>query len=239
MIPLITAVIPHYYEARRPNLPAIVHALRTGSVPVEEILIWNNDALPLRIAGARIVHSPTNEGPRARFITALMAKSHYVFFQDNDLMVEHDTIRGLIQQSERHSLDVVSLDGRVLGPGGSYHHSVLLGSRETEPRKVDITLGHAEMILTRNLPLALSYFPFHEAPEMDDIFFNWSCQQVGLHRWVVPTGSSGAFRNLSEFEVGACKEKAHYKTRDELCRKLFGLGKPQPPLLRDLKDGEA
>ena len=218
----VTAVIPHYFEKRRANLGVLILALQRSSIPVDEIIIWNNSPGPLSAIGAQVVDSPRNEGARARFIAALMAKSEYVFFQDNDLRVEHDTIRGLVRQLEQLSNSVVSLDGRVLGEGGSYHKSVLLGRAVTEPRVVDITLGHAEMIPTRLLPTALSSFPFSEAPEMDDIFFSWSCAQADIRLWVVPGKSGGSFVHLQEFEVGACKEKKHYAKRDVLCRRLFG-----------------
>lgn len=222
----VTAIIPHYYTQRRPNLPVVVEALRSGSLPVTKILIWNNDPKPLTVKGAEVVQSPCNMGARARFIAALMTQKRYVFFQDNDLAVQRETVENLVGWAERLPRSVVSLDGRLLrAVDGSYIHSILLGPGVVgSPRAVDVTLGHAEMIMTSLLPQVLKHFPFCEAPVMDDIWFSWACEQEQILRRVIPNGTGSAFRTLKEWNVGARMEKKHYRNRDELCRKLFGRG---------------
>lgn len=73
---------------RRPeNLPALVAALR-GSAAVGEVLVWNNNqAVPLALEGAEVIHAPTNLLLLPRLALGCLARWSSVLFVDDDLLL--------------------------------------------------------------------------------------------------------------------------------------------------------
>lgn len=218
---MISAVIPHFFRERESNLPIVIDALRNGTHPPDEILIWNNDRpISIGLPGVDIIQSHRNVGCQARFLAALAARSEFVWFQDNDVAVCERTLEEMVAWNEKLG-GVTSFDGRCVP--GSYRKSTLItsGPELREPHAVDITLGHGEVIRRDLLRRILSHFPFDESTVMEDLYFGWACKRAGVARWVVPTSARGGLRSLPMHGVGSCKQPGHYTQRDRICAEIF------------------
>lgn len=214
----VSAVVAHYPRERRPNLPVLVEALRSGTRVPDEIVVWNNDGEPLRpIPGATVIESPRNVGSKARFLAALTARSDYVLFQDNDVALLPDALELLVGYAERLPHAVLTLSGRVLIRGQGYRSSTLARC-PAQLTRVDVSLGQVELVERAALPRLLAHFPFEAATRMDDLYFSAACRDA---RWDILSVPRAGFRDLDMHGVGACKEPDHYLERDMLCRALF------------------
>ena len=94
---LVSAIIAHFYEVRWPNLPIIARALRSGSHPPHEILVWNNEAQGLPpIDGVQVIQSHRNVGCMARFVASFVARGEWLLYHDNDMMCGPETVSSLL-----------------------------------------------------------------------------------------------------------------------------------------------
>lgn len=221
----VSVIIPHYYKERERNLLQITDALYRGTVRPDEIIIWNNDSPfdPMFIQGMMVdvIQSHRNVGCQGRFIAALTARSDYVIFQDNDVMVQQNTIENLLRWS--YFGGVITLDGRTVSPGEGYKKSVLYttGPEMKAPIKVDMSLGHMEMVGRKLLYSILSNFPFDETTEMEDLYFSAACKLLGVPIHVVPSNHGAGLVALSMGGVGSCLTDGHYDKRDAICKEIF------------------
>lgn len=223
----LSVVIPHYWAAREGNLRTIVHALRSGSVAPNEIIIWNNDRPLEPIAGAQIIQAPRNYGCLGRFIASFAARGEYVMFQDNDTCVTKDTVLQLLLAAQDIPACVTSIDGWSFTENKTYTDGVktlrygfpISGPNVgvDAPTVVDITPGHMEMIRREDLMAVLSWFPFEESSIMEDLLFNAACNKAGVRRYIVPCH----FTYLSECGVGICQAPGFFAERDRLCQAIF------------------
>ena len=216
----ISVVVPHYYVQRERNLLMLVHALLAGSVVPDEIIFWANAPIYIKLPDeVSVIQSHRNVGAQARFIAALTAGGDYVVFHDNDVAVGRGTIKDLLGWSEKMPASIISIDGRNFnGPDKRYTSTTLVQS-PTRPMRVDISLGHLEMVRRTDVPRILATFPFGKEARMDDLQWSAAAARAGVPIFAVPADAVTA---LSMGGVGSCKEPDHYRERDRLCQTIFG-----------------
>jgi len=216
----ISVVVPHYYQERNRNLLSIIASLRRGTIIPDEIVIWANSPINnVILTGASVIQSHRNVGAQARFIAALTAVGDYIVFHDNDVMVGKRTLEHLLEWSEKMPASIISVDGRNFnGPEKRYTSTTLVQS-PAHPTRVDISLGHLEMVRRTDIPRILATFPFGEEARMDDLQWSAAAARAGVPIFAVP---ADAVTGLSMGGVGSCKEPDHYRERDRLCQTIFG-----------------
>lgn len=238
MSPSVTAVIPHWYEERTPALRSAVDALRNGTIIPDEILIWDNTnrlGQTFTHSPVSIIASPKNIGPKARFLAALMAETDYVFFQDNDMVVETETIANLVSYAEAEGEGAIfTLEGRRADPSKPYRHwPKVYGHGLTGSVYVAISLGRGELVRRDRLPQILKYFPWEPTTMFDDLHFSWAVRQAAY--WAVPQAAYPiivvpSVKGVSDLRdlhtgVGLCTEPGYYERRDQVAQSLFGGGR--------------
>ena len=179
---------------RRPHrLQEQVEAIRNQSVPVEEILYWQNtdpdmdynQSLIDTISSAR---SSRNWGVWSRFAYALNVKSDYVCIFDDDTIPGSQWIENCLETYE-HFPGLLGTSGLIF-TNGDYRHFTRFGWYQTHnefPVQVDI-VGHA-WFFSRDL---LSIF-WRELPSLDqdmcvgeDIHFSHMIQKYTPYKTYVP-----------------------------------------------------
>jgi hypothetical protein len=225
-MPSVSVVIPHFWKERQSNILTLYWALQQGTLVPSEIIVWNNDQpFPLLPRDVKVIQAPFNVGCKARFLAAMCASSEYILFQDNDLMVQPQTVAHLVKWHQK--LDAigcsVALEGRQLRPGKPYSECEGVdGAGLHEPFKMTITLGRMELVRRDNINEILSDIPFTSETVMDDIWFSHALDLHGCPRWCVPyVPTASGFTNINEGGVGAYRRPAHWTERNILCQKFF------------------
>lgn len=223
-IMLLSAVITHFFPSREPNLPIIAQALRSQSLEPDEVLLWNNDRpLDMAPAGFAVIQSPYNVGCQARFLAGLMARGEWILFQDNDIALRPKAIANLIEWAAKADYPAIwALDGRR-GLSRGYARSVFLAAEDVKgkPIRVDMTMGHAEIVRRSDLIRIMAGFPFGPSGRMDDLQLAGAAELAGVRRYVVPAARSEYLDHLSSRGHGAEYEPDHYIVREALARRLF------------------
>lgn len=218
----VSVIIPHYFPERIPHLTRIVADLRAGSVPPDEILIWNNETQPLAsLANVTIIQSPRNLGPQARFLAALMATSETVVFLDNDTTVNPDTIQTLLQGAERFPTAILTLEGRHQR-GASYREwPKVYGHQITSPHRVTMSLGRGELVRRSLVPSLVGEFPWDLSTIMDDLWWSAAAARLGIPIYVVPSVRKVShLTDLPRHGTGASATRAYYASRDQTVREI-------------------
>jgi hypothetical protein len=213
----VTAIIPHYWDSRRVDLKRIVAALQGGEVRPAQIIIWNNTPAHIQVEGADVIEAGRNWGITARFAAAYLARTHFVFFQDNDLVVEKETLGNLMLWNPGENEDVaIEMQGRMLGNWSApYTTSEYVdGYTLNECRTVDIGLSRMSL-MTRHTAMTLARVIPPEAVD-DDIWTSQNCRIV-----IVPVREGYGYQNIPETE-GLCRDvDAHVRRRDALVLSLW------------------
>lgn len=224
----VSVVVPHYFVAREPNLTLLVEALRQGSRPPDEILIWNNDrplAKPLQ--GVRLIQSAWNLGCKARFLGALASIGEWILFQDNDVSARPGTVANLLRHGRQHPDAILSLDGRAIPAGEDYRGSTRVrGRRVKSVTPIDITLGRMELVRRDVLMRVLARFPFRDDTVMDDLAFSQAAREVGVQCCVVPCTPQEDVSNLPTYDVGlsVTHRDEYYAERNRVTEALRAMG---------------
>ena len=228
-----TVIIQNYYEERQKYWPQIFQAIHESSVQPEEVIIWDNmgaseefdpslDSFCVALRASPIKYDPKNltimSSSRntllGRYAAALIAKTPYVFFQDNDLLVNPDTIKTL--------LDAITGECQIVGPSGL---TLLRKSATPYTHGLWATGGVCDVILGRCFachrralwPGIELVFDGIDPGRADDILFNLAALEMPR---VVPA----AYTNLDEQGVGLSHEPEHFAERDAMARKLLDMG---------------
>lgn len=208
----ITAIIPHYWDSRVANLPSIARALKLGDVEVERVIIWNNTPLALSVEWAHVINAGENWGIASRFAAAYLATSEYVFFQDNDLMVQRKTLENLMNYAPRHGQSI-ELQGRCFGSyDAPYSRSTYYTGVD---RIVDVGLSRFSL-MRRSTAMRLATIVPPRATD-DDL---WVSRHTEIR--IVPYGVDEGFTNIPETEgLSIANPGAHVMRRDALVRELW------------------
>jgi hypothetical protein len=226
---MITAVIPHWYDARDLSLREGVEALQWSTTPPARILIWDNTNTLEAWSGVEVIRSSTNVGPCGRFLAALLATTDWVWFQDNDVVVQPETLANAVRVANAapHRTAIYSLEGRIRAIHTPYRHWPKVYGRglgvEVPPMPVTISLGRAELVPTFRVRDLVGMLPWHDEDlAMDDIWWSYVADQCGLQRLVIPTVAGRS--DITERKTpgtGACHQPGFYDRRDTLVRALF------------------
>lgn len=220
----ISVVIPHYWAERRVNIPQVVAALREGECIPDEIIIWNNEE-PFKInePSTYVVQSPFNLGCKARFLGAMVARSEYILFMDNDVFVKRHTLRDLQHWAGKLE-GIVSFCGRQLTEGMSYFdgRSLVSGHLLIAPTAVDVAMGQCELVKKSVVNKMLGDLPFEATNVNDDMWFSVVAKEHGIMRWVVPFVAGESGFEVRDRGVGMVfNPKSFLPERDELCQRYF------------------
>lgn len=203
---MYTVIIPHYFDERIDNLNKIKEKLDGCNV-----LVWNNshqDVLPA-------IKSPYNIGSKARFLTAMVAQTEYIVFQDNDVLVSKELIEKMIRYAGKNT--IITLDGRILNDGYINSQRIFGGDIKVTT-KADISLARCE-VMHKDLFLKLFKDIDWEKAEMDDIWLSYSARKNNVPIYVM--AFKEGFEELDEKEVGYSHRQDHYNKRDLLVKALF------------------
>jgi GT2 family glycosyltransferase len=222
----LSAVIAHWYAERTGNLPKVIDAFRQSTLPPDEILIWDNTGKlnPDWYPNAEVLRSPWNIGCKAKFLGALVTHGEYVYLSDNDLIVQRDTLRHMMEFAKPKV--VLTLEGHVLGPDKIYRGS-------PEPRwdrvrgltHVTTLNCRSELIHRDTIKFLLQDILFDDslAAAHEDFQLAAAAHKHGVPCLVVPGNNEQGFTKIDECGVGMSitKQDEHYATRDALCKILF------------------
>jgi hypothetical protein len=223
-VPSISVCIAHIYPERRKNFKQIVAALHGGTLPPDEIIVWNNDEPTFNPPYCKMVHAAVNPGPCARFFAALASRSQYIFFQGTDITVQPDTMKYLHDALSAHPHMSLGLEGRVLFEGQPYNYHIgrggIDGKSLTHPTHIDICMGRMDIMARDVLVSVLPDVPLFERE--DDIWLSYALKKHHIERMALPyhPGVNG-YTNLQEGGVGNCTHPKHLNWRDDLCKQLF------------------
>lgn len=211
----LTAIIQVYYQQRFKYLASIVKAILSGSVVPGRIIIWanggngygsvetfagqnNDNGVPITV-----IKSSDNT-LMGRYAAVLVATTPYIFVQDDDLVVGHDTVGLLL---DRCSSGITGISGRNLGAdprGYTDGDGVYSGF-------ADVILGRCFVCPKSALASGINYLMRGGRPpgRADDIMFSLFAPG---NNYVMPgTGCT----NLDEEGVGLSHEPQHMDERDE------------------------
>jgi hypothetical protein len=204
----VTAIIPHYWESRMEDLPRIIEALNAGDVRPTDIIIWNNMERPVDVPGAMVVNAGRNWGIAARFAAAYLARTKYVFFQDNDLLVQPGTLRNMLSFAPDIGVSI-ELQGRILNDGPHPYSQSEYVTGVT--RIVDVGLSRTSLMLRATAVSLCARIP----PDVidDDIWTSRCCTiQVIAH------GPEEGWIDIPEREGLSLNAGEHIARRDVLAR---------------------
>lgn len=217
-----TAVIPHYGPERVPNLRVLVDALRSNTMPPQEIIIWDNDRSGARLKlgeGVTIIGAERNVGPQARLLAACIARTPMILFQDNDIAMQPQAVRNLFTWADCFPDSVVTMEGRIRKGEHYGHWPKLYGRALDTPRLVDLSLGRGEL-MPRGLARALvSLVPFEGV--MDDLYIGAGLKRMGVEIRVVPCADGESWlRNLPAPDA-LCKRPDYGEARDRVIKEVW------------------
>lgn len=231
----ITAVIPHWYDERFPTLERGIVALQTGTVRPEQILIWDNTncLAPTwdRWADVHVIRSSTNIGACGRFLAALLAKTPWVWFQDNDVVVQPETLERARAYAELaqgyHDPAIFSLEGRIQpNADRPYRRWNKIHGHGLTDRGIPVTisLGRAELTAVEVVRALVPTLPWGGDLSMDDIWWSYAAERHSppIPRVVIPTvAGQSSITEAKTAGTGFCHTPGFYETRDQLVRTLF------------------
>lgn len=210
----LTAIIPHYWDSRRENLARIVNALRSGLVNADAVIIWNNTAEQLHVGGADVINAGHNWGVAARFAAAYLARTNYVLFQDNDLLVQPGTLRNMTRNLPPFGVSI-ELQGRMFGPDEApYTRSEYLTNVQGPYQLVDVGLSRLSLMQRATAVALCEKIPPNVID--DDLF---TSRYSAIH--LISYGDGEGFTDIPETEGLSHDVSAHVQRRDEVVRRLW------------------
>jgi len=215
----VTAIIQIYYMERLKYLIEILDHIKRGSFVPGTIMLWANKYQhrdlwhSLDEADLKIVCTDFNT-LTGRYAAALVAKTPYIFVQDDDLTVGKHTIRDLVQEAAE--------GGHIAGIAGK---DLKLSSKPYTDGK-DVSKGRADMALGRCwaahrscLVPGINYIMQNsfEVGRCDDIIFNLTSGGANI----IEPKADNVINNLDEEGKGLSHEPNHYNERNEVAYKVM------------------
>jgi len=185
----ITAILTVY--KRGEYLSAQIDALRSQSVPPEEIWVWSNQAdVPLQDYSAladRVVVSNSNWKFWGRFALANMVRTQYVCLLDDDILPQPNWFRNCLDTIGEGCNGILGGSGVLLPKKGGYsskHKVGWNGHHYNKPTEVDL-VGHAWFFDKQ-----LLQYMWYESPQSwdngEDIHFSAMALKHGDAKTYVP-----------------------------------------------------
>ena len=198
------------------NIKIIIDSLLANDL-IGEIIIWNNNSeIHIQYPGINVVNSSNNYLCIARYAMAMLCKNQTIYFQDDDIFIDNDSIKKLFDEYIKDTTRIYGHCGRNLD-NGKYSQKNVYG-------ECDIILGQA-MLFSKSLLSSvygkmLSLTPFERG---DDIAFSLLCRKKHLS---VETGSI-SLSHKDEFSLW--RQPGHYEKRQLMVDRIMGIP-PSPPI---------
>ncbi len=187
---MITVILNEF--KRQPFLLKQIEHVRNQTVPVEEILIWNNgdgfdgNTLP---SGAEIANSTKNFGVWARFAYALNAQTQYICVLDDDTFPSEGFFESCLKQMEREPALLGARGLRFLNHN-RYHPFISFGwDNPNENTEIVDIVGHAWFFKREWLSTFWREQPPAKVSRLmgEDIHFSYMMQKyMGIKTMVPP-----------------------------------------------------
>lgn len=222
----ITAVVLAYHEKRKTQLPIILRALNNGSVRPDNMIVFCNGSTPLPMEcepHITIINSSHNYGCVARYAVALLSDSDCYFFQDDDLVVERDTLKVFTDYYQHLPGSILGFYGRQLirDSDKPYTEGYFVSGMLCEADVVyRVQFCSREQILGAH---ALRTKLDHSFFRTDDLLLCLANRGTGAMNYVVPMVVGSGIKNFDEEGVGLSHEQEHYRTRDRVAKQLLDL----------------
>jgi hypothetical protein len=198
MIP-ITAILLSY--KRKPNMPVIVEALRSQTVPIE---IWMiNNAGSEDFGADRLISIPWNAGEWARYVFAGRVTTPYCMFQDDDFALgdEHYIEDALLIHADKCPDNIIGVAGRGLQQEFPHYWPDIVDQNGY----ANILKGHFQLFQSELVRRAR--IPRH--PSASDIYWALDIGGGEAVHWVS--------RDLSRRRVGYELRPEHMAEREAVC----------------------
>lgn len=195
---------------RRPNIPRIVSKLRQSEVPLD-IWIWNNN--PVHRVEARgilkactVINSTRNFLCPARHALALLCRTKYVMFIDDDILPDKSLVKRLLAFARDAQFSVCGVAGVRLNAEEPFANPIHKCHSElyhiTQAIPVDYVKGRVMFVETSGIEALWGKRTLLTLEELeeDDIALNFSVQMMtGFPSYVLP---GKLFENLSGWDGG-------------------------------------
>jgi len=200
-----------------------VRALLSGSVKPERVIVFCNGTEPLPVdsdTNVAIINSNQNFGPVARFAVALLSDSNTFFFQDDDLVVQHDTLKMFDYYHDALPNAVLGMKGQLLEQDAEEEMQFLC-EVDIVSRLFFCTREH--LLQAHRLRTQLD----HSWYRTDDLLLCMANRIAGNWNYVVPRVEQNEFLHLDEEGQGRRHEDGHKQVRAKMAMRLLELMQPK------------
>lgn len=202
--PLVTAVLLSW--KRKPNMPRIIEALRSQTVPVE-VWVINNDGTE-DFGADRLIAMPWNAGEWARYPMAGRIETEYGLFQDDDFIIGDDTfVEDAIGLLEKKCPEhILGIAGMAIQPAPP-HYGPYIGTGYAHILKGHFQMFRAETVRKARIP---------RHPSASDIYWALDVGE-GKRAHYVSARLRGRTEQLERYGVGYEFRDTHWQERDAVC----------------------
>lgn len=223
----ITSVIVTYNRIE--NLPKVLRGIRMQTIP-SQVIIWDNGNNVIQEMDAWgediLINSSRNFYSHARFLAAGLARTPYVFTQDDDMAITDPKLfEKLLATSKENPNDFIGWNGRLFYKDTnwdkpySFPGKGFCGRKDMLVEMVNTGMSFFPVEVINQVDINPSELTEDEIKYGDDI---WVSKQ--LQRKRITSYMEDAVEKLDEFEdrgVALSKQPQHMNIRDELCRRYF------------------
>ena len=237
----ITSIIIHY---KRPeNVKLWMNGIRNQTIP-SKVIVWDNSGDYPKGSGEDVLITSTeNIYCQARFLIAGIAKTPYIYNQDDDLAINDPKLfEKFIEVSEKHPNSVIGWNGRIFSDDINWEQAYSFpGKGFVDEMPIDdessidmINIGVSFMRTQLINQLHINPFQYGglnkkgknnkiteiELKYADDI---WASHYIYKKR-TMPFKLIDHYDWLNEFEerkAALSKQPEHMKYRDRICRRYF------------------
>lgn len=238
-VPEVVVIIPAYNAEK--TILRTVDSLKRQTVPVEIVVVDDGSAVPLSIAGVRIIRQVNAGAYTARLNGVAQTAAPFIGFVDADDEVEPDMYERMLALAREHELDVVQCG--ISGHPLTGDAEILAGSEDVRRRiitpmliKGDCSAFVWDKLYRRSVCVGdLSTRPFEKSGifMFDDLAINLQAfarvkrvgvLKQGLYHYNVGDGSS--VRNFKRKNIDDLKEAVRFR---EKFLPLYGV-EPKDPV---------
>jgi len=208
---MITAVLLSW--KRKANMPLIIEALRSQSVPVE-VWVINNDGLD-DFGADRLIAIPWNSGEWARYVIAGRVTTTYTMFQDDDFMLGDSYFLedALAIHADKCPNNILGVAGRGLQQSNPYYWPDIVD----RDGYANILKGHFQLFksgIVRRVRI-----PRHQSAS--DIYWSLDAGN-GQPVHYVSQELSRRLDTLERYGVGYEFRPGHIREREAVCQDWLG-----------------
>lgn len=218
----LVAVIPHYHEARKEQVVKCAEALLSGTLPVDLVFVFNNNAnYRLAFSNHRIIaiNSGFNFGSSIRYAIAYASGADIIIGCDDDIAVGKTDVETIFDF-------LVENPNSVVGHLGSIIEDIQdpyikrKGVIAQDCAEVDVVLGRISAMTRETLACFFSGvydLPLSEWGNHEDIPLSMQNRLNGNSNYVIPLNPT----ELGDMGVGLEFQEDHFTHRNELARKFL------------------